>query len=530
MTITNGQIGGKQLKWSLDASGNPVGLVGPGGQVQPYVGIADRHRMLNDQPYGITRAVRNPGKLVARFVDAEITVNNGAPAHADHTGFDASGNITGVTSITGMPSMLKITPAADTVEGIRFTTFATSVVTPQLVDGKIGLWVYVDGMPGYEPGGAGNQASIKLILTTEAGGSTANALDMTWNGNQVREGWNFLVFRMRNPLAYQTGGGATEYRPHGVTCVKYGTGADSDIVNEPLTKIIVQWLNAYDASVTCTIYLDSLWTGFDTEPQVILGCDAAEDDVVDYVLPLFASYGWVGYTATPARVYTSGAKVLANVSGSDGYSDFVRNGPALKAAGWDFINHSLNHVNNGALTAPGEVLYEIKAVEPIYRATGCIKGNEFYASPVSGSSRLSDKIFAEAGIKLQRHVRKSNVSVTPWGIDNPNHVGASGVGSHTAPAYSYVADGVSTHVTGLQINSKLRILTDVMIAYGATWFPFWHYVTPTGDSGSGEDLTGDNLYMTVSAFTKWCEYMRAKELAGDLKVCKGVTGFYYGIG
>lgn len=76
------------LTWSLDASGNPVGLVGPGGQVQPYVGIADRHRMLNDQPYGITRAVRNPGKLVARFVDAEITVNNGAPAHADHTGYD----------------------------------------------------------------------------------------------------------------------------------------------------------------------------------------------------------------------------------------------------------------------------------------------------------------------------------------------------------------------------------------------------------------------------------------------------------
>lgn len=31
MTITNGQIGGKSPKWSLDASGNPVGLVGPDG-------------------------------------------------------------------------------------------------------------------------------------------------------------------------------------------------------------------------------------------------------------------------------------------------------------------------------------------------------------------------------------------------------------------------------------------------------------------------------------------------------------------
>ncbi len=498
------------------------------GAVQPYVGIADRHRMLNDQPYGITRAVKNPGKLVARFVDAEITVNNGAPAHADHTGYDASGNKTGIVSITGQPNLLKVTPAADTTEGIRFTTFGTSVVNPVL-NGKIGMWVYVANAPGYEATGAGPAIILKLIMTTEASGATTNAIDITFS-NQVREGWNFLTFVQRNPLAYQTGGGATEYHPYGIVVTKYGDGTDGDIVNKPLTKIIIQWFNAYDASVPCVIYFDSLWTGWETQAQVILGCDACEDDVVDYVLPIFDAYGWVGYIATPARVWTSGSKIIYDMDATDGYLDLVRNGPALRTRGWDFINHTTNHLNNSALTSAAELAYEIKAVQAVYSAAGMTKGNEFYASPVSRSSRLSEKVFSEAGIKLQRHAIHSNNTPTPWGIDNIHHIGASGAGSGASQGYSYVSSGVPTSVTGLQINSKLRILTDVMIDYGATWFPFWHYVTTIGDSGSGEDLTGDPLYMTVSAFTKWCEYIRAKEIAGDVKVCKGVTGFYYGIG
>lgn len=512
------------LTWSLDASGNPVGLVGPGGKVQPYVGIADRHRMLNDQPYGITRAVRNPGKLVARFVDAEITVNNGAPAHADHTGYDANGNKTGIVSITGQPNLLKITPAADTTEGIRFTTFGTSVVTPALA-GKLGIWVYIDALPRFAPTET-PITYLKAILTTEAGGATTNAIDITWNANQLHEGWNFLSFVQRNPLAYQTGGGATEYHPYGLVVTKYGDGTDGDIVNKPLTKIIIQWVNASGA----VLYFDSLVTGWETQSQVVLGIDALESDVIDYVLPVFQQYGWVGYVAVPARVWASGSKIVSSLSGTDGYTDLVARAAALKAAGWDLINHTINHLSNGSLTSAAEIAYEVLGVQPLYSAIGWTKGNEFYASPNSSTSRLAEKVVAGCGMKLQRHLIKGNADVTPWGVPNIHHVGACGAGSAAAAGYSLITNGAGSSVTGLQINSKLRILTDMMIAYGATWFPFWHYVTPTGDSGSGEDLTGDNLYMTVSALTKWLEYIRAKELAGDLKVCKGVTGFYYGIG
>ena len=512
------------LTWSLDASGNPVGLVGPGGQVQPYVGIADRHRMLNDQPYGITRAVRNPGKLVARFIASEVTINNGSPVLADHTGYDAAGDITGIVSITGQPNLLKVTPAADTTEGIRFTNFGTSVVNAALA-GKFGMYVYIENLPRYGPG-LTPTTTLKAIFTTKAGGSTTNGIDITFTSNQIHEGWNFISFIQREPLAYQTGGGAIEYHPYGVSCVKYGSGIDGDIVNNPITKIIIQWNNASGA----TLYFDSIITGWLTDAQVVLGVDALESDVIDYVLPVFQQYGWRGYVAVPARVWTSGSKIVSSLSSSDGYADLTSRAEALNAAGWDMINHTVNHQSNGVLTSASEIAYEVKGVQPIYSAAGLTRGNEFYASPNSSTSRLAEKVIAGCGIKLQRHAIKANVDITPWGVPNINHIGSSGAGSNSGNGYNYVTDGANTGVTGLQKNSKLRILTDVMIAYGATWFPFWHYVTTIGDSGSGEDLTGDNLYMTKSAFELWMAYIREKEVAGELRVCQGVTGFYYGIG
>lgn len=502
-------------------------LLGPDGRIIPYVRVGEQRLLKSGQPFGITRPVKSPGKLVARFVDAEITVNNGTPAHADHTGYDAASGVeTGVVSITGQPNLLKITPAADTTEGIRFTTFATSVVTPQLVDGKFGLWLYVEGQPGYETSGT-VAGTIKVVITTEAGESTTNALQIVWNANQVREGWNFLTFIMRVPTAYVDGSGVSEYHPYGVLATNFGTGADTDILNNPMTKIIVQWDSMYDAVTPCTLYLDSIWTGWETECQVVFGCDAIGTDLVTYALPIFHNYGWVGYVATPARVYSAGSTILADYTGASSWASLEAHGQTIQDAGWDCINHTVNHRQLGTLSA-AEIAYEVLGVQPVYSAAGWMQGNEFYASPQSSSSRLSQAVIENCGIKLQRHIRKSNVEVTPWGVDNIHHVGASGVGSNVNAGYSVTTSGGQTSVTGLQQNSKLRILTDAMIAYGASWFPFWHNITELGDTGSGEDLTGDDLYITLSAFTKWLEYVREKELAGALRVCRGMTGFYYG--
>lgn len=472
----------------------------------------------NGQPLKITRAVTEPGALAARFVAAELTVNNGAPTLADHSGYDnATGAETGIVSITGQPNMVKATVAGTGTEGVRFTTFASSFIVPALA-GKIGIWVY------FQPP---IPTVFKIVMTTEAGGSTTNGIDVTWTSNQITPGWNFLVFRMRQPLAYQSGGGGvTELNPYGIVPTPFGTGVDSNIVANNLTKIIFQWQGG---TIGNEIYLDSVWTGWESFPQVVLGVDALDSDLINYVLPIFEPYGWVGYVAVPVRVYTSGSKIVYNYEALTSWTgDMETRGPILKAAGWDLVNHTVNHLANGTLTEASEIAYEILGAQPIYSAEGWTRGNEFYASPQSSTSVLAEAVIANCGIKLQRNIAQANVQLTPWGIPNAQNVGASGVGSNAALAYSSITNGTNTNVTGLQVNSKLRNLTDVMIDYGASWFPFWHFVTVLGDTGSGENLTGDNLYITRSALTLWLEYVREKELEGSLRVCRGITGFYYG--
>lgn len=53
-------------------------------------------------------------------------------------------------------------------------------------------------------------------------------------------------------------------------------------------------------------------------------------------------------------------------------------------------------------------------------------------------------------------------------------------------------------------------------------------ITTAGDTASGEGLTGDNLLMYASAFRAAMAYIRTQEQAGNLTVCRGVSGFYYG--
>ena len=161
---------------------------------------------------------------------------------------------------------------------------------------------------------------------------------------------------------------------------------------------------------------------------------------------------------------------------------------------------------------------------------GMERGAEFYASPQSSSSRLAENVIRNRGFKLQRHARKWNVSVTPWGIDNPHHVGAIDIGNAAAGGIGTTTGTSAGSVAGWQTLTKLRRFVDVLEAYGDTGFPFWHGITILGDSGSGENLTGDNLLMTRSAFEGFINYIAEREAAGGIRVRDGMTGFYYGVG
>lgn len=490
----------------------PDSLIGA-GLVNPSQGLFE------GQPIGITRPVRNAGRMVAGFGTGVWSRSVGTGTFTQGvTGFDANGNVTGVRSRTGQAEMVTLAPIDNATNRLSMVTPATALLTTALA-GKVGLWVHIASQPGYAPGGS-LAGTLDIEITTNGARAFGNALVAGFNSNQLREGWNFLKFVQRNPAAYQNVAPATEYHPFGISAACYGTGADANIVANPVTELRINCANMNGATLT----FDSLWTGWDCQAQIVLGCDAAGSDLLQYGLPPMQARGWVGYTAIPARIYTSGSKLVSD------WTSPATNARTCYDAGWENINHSVNHIAMNPLTAPAEIDYEVAGVQAMYANAGMLRGAEFYASPQSSSSRLSEAVIRNRGFKLQRHARKWNVSVTPWGIDNPHHVGAIDIGNAAAGGIGTTTGTSAGSVAGWQTLTKLRRFVDVLEAYGDTGLPFWHGITTLGDTGSGDDTTGDNLLMTRSAFEGFINYMAEREAAGGLRVRDGCTGFYYGVG
>lgn len=476
-----------------------------------------------DQPAGITQSVRSIGKLAARFGSGQWTSSSGAPTLTQgYTGWDGSGNKSGLVSRTGQPDMLKVVPAAATTEGITLGTFATNMLVKSL-NGKFGLWVYLENQKGYQVGGS-IAGTMEVALTT-SGTAFTNGLNVGFNVNQLREGWNFLVFRMRNFTAYQPGSGVAEDHPFGLYVTSNGTAADANILANAITAIRINWANMDGA----TLYFDSIWTDFDAMPQFCLGCDQGAN-FSEIAQPLFDSYGWKGYLAYPYNVADNNGSTVTVQTALDALPTAGAEAEiaAAYSRGWDIINHSLTHAALGTYSTEAPIAWQMDQSRGMWLARDYVRGSEFYASPASSTSRLSEKVIKSLGFKIQRHARRTNTQVTPWGIDNPHHVGAFGWGSNASPTVAVTTGGVNSSVSGNQQFSKIKRAIDVIVAYGATGHIFWHGITTLGDSGSGEDLTGDNLLITASAFRAACAYIRQLEQAGQCVVTKGMSGFYYG--
>lgn len=477
------------------------------------------YELQQGQPVRITNPVTKYGKVVANFMSGQWTATIGSPTLTQGvTGYDANGNVTSIKSRTGQQGMLLVEPTVATTTRLQLGTPATNILTPQL-NGKVGLWCYIESA---NVDGSVN-FSIRLVLSTGAGATTdTNALLVSFLPNTLREGWNFLTFVMRDTQAYVPSSGVTELHPDGVSSAVYGTGVNANIKNSPITLLWVEMQGT--GIIGSKIYLDSIWTDFAQKPQIVLGCDGGINDV-EIALPIFQRYGWVGYTAFPYRVWSSGSKIISDLN-----SNITPDGVSMYEAGWDFTNHTANHLRNGDITTPSEIDYELTVAQAWQNALGFVRGAEFYVSPQSSTSRLAEKVISGLGYKLQRHSKHRNNHVTPFGVDNMQHVGSYDIGSRGGNAYVAITGGVAASVTGgFQQFSRLKNMIDIAIAYGYADFPFWHGITTVGDDGSGEQLTGDNLLIYASAFTKMCEYIREKELAGEIEVCRGMTGFYYGV-
>lgn len=459
----------------------------------------------NEQPGGITKPVTRYGKLVCEFLSGQWAASISTPTLTQgHTGWDGSGNKNGITSRTGRKQMLKVVANAAVTQGIDIASPSTNLLN-KATAGKLGVWVYLEGYTG---------GTLTMEMSTTS--SLSNDLICAWNGNGLREGWNFLQCRQRSPLAYIAGQNVTEAHPIGTALLSFGTGANSNIFANNLGALRFYWNSTMNGT---TMYFDSVWTDFESKPQIVLGNDAGAG-LLEYAVPIFDQNGWVSYCAFP---YAVGSKP------TDFNSNTSPIGRTLYDKGWDFINHTTEHPNLTSVTDEAVIYYELQNARAWQYALDMPRGAEFYASPVGGRSLLTEKVIKGMGFKLQRTGHGKYVNyVTPWGLDNPNNVGSMDMAGTGTGGYTEITNNSSTSTQGGRTFSQLKKCVDAAVAYGGVMQLFWHGITTTGDPGTGEGTTGDVLLIHKSAFEMTMAYIRELEVAGTLEVCRGLTGFYYG--
>jgi len=253
-----------------------------------------------------------------------------------------------------------------------------------------------------------------------------------------------------------------------------------------------------------TWYLDSLWTGFENTPQIVLGSDDYGTDLLDHCLPIFQNYGWIGYVAAAYRIWTGGQTEV---------STWAETAPILTAmanAGWDIINHTVNHRRMGDLTSSSDIQYEIQAQDTWLRSLGLpTQGLKFFVSPQGSSSRLSESVIKDSWITAQRHFRKWNTSITQFGIDNPHHIGSLGM----------------EDIEYAQTFDKIKKQIDIAVAYEDTLYLFWHKLITQGDPGDGTGNTGDYSSMYQSNWDMSINYIRSLEVSDKILIAKGFNWF-----
>lgn len=427
-----------------------------------------------------------------------------------------------VVSRTGQATMLQVTPATDAATHLTMALGAVNVALANSETGnaEFGCWVHIANQNGAGVGEAVPGGTIQFELTT-APASVAHLAQVSFNSNYLREGWNFLKF-VTNGAVYNSvnnlkasGSAYTGAHPFGIACAIFGTGANSEIYANNIRSIAINLVTMGGWTLT----FDSVWTRFDGIATVIPMADQATDDSVVNALPVFNEYGWKagfmnprGVLANPTTDTYAALDAAGIYNDITSYSGFGPPAVEMYAAGWDCLNHSMTHRSAGYLANPGEIKLEVTRARAWAHRSGMYRGTEFYVSPNSSTSRLSEKAVEDTGMLWQRHGKPLSNMVTQWGFDNTRYIGGYDMG----------------HQTTAQSVSLMTNIVDQIIRYKSVFMPFWHFIRTTGDPGDGTGIyTVDNLNIYASNWRQFWAYVRTKELAGQIRVLSP-TQYWYG--
>lgn len=328
-------------------------------------------------------------------------------------------------------------------------TFSAGVRPTVGLDAVIGLWVYLES-PNGQANGPSN-AYINLVLANVF--NFADAKTFGFAGNHLKwNQWNYLVAHSGETGAWNAQG----------TGSSAWTTAGAGSFTNPVHTVQLNLGNMNGARV----YVDSIDYGGRSRPKIIFGFDGISSALVSSILPLAQA------ADIPCFACFNGVGSLASSIGST---------KALKAAGWEIINHGYTHAAVGTMTEDEPIVTEVEANWSMMVREGLIlpRQEKIFIAPEASLSPRAKKVLGQLGYVVCRGYKGFSITPTQYGVDNLLDVGGFDIGNPTSLA-------------------RLLALADAPVKYGATGWLFAHDVnTSTGQTGP----TGNNNTIYIDDLT-----------------------------
>lgn len=240
-------------------------------------------------------------------------------------------------------------------------------------------------------------------------------------GTGLNEGWNFLALDRES--WGNTGG---ESWSNTMVRLRMRTDAQDDRIS--------------------TVYMDSLYYGSYARPKVVMVFDDCFSSAYTEGFSYMQRYGMKG---------TFG--VISSTIGTAGYMTLAQLQTA-HAAGWDCVNHSVNHTNLSTLTTAAEQVAEIAPCTEYLASHGFARNNEhrFFIYPQGGYNSQSFVALEDADMLTARSIKARN-QATVKGIDNAYLLKARELqdGTSLATAKGWLDSAIGTGETMIYFAHKL---------------------------------------------------------------------------
>jgi len=431
------------------------------------------------------------GAEAASYTLSTVSGYNGIPATDTDSGV-AEG------SKTGSDRMVKLVVSGQAGVANTFLTSAASLNLATL-DDRFGIWVFVS----CAIAGNSNWQQPTINVNVSANNNffgDANDYTFSFNGNQIRQGWNFLVLKCS----------ATNH-PFGVTKSGVGT-VDFSAPAVRLNRFRI--FMTVPAGRTLTMYFDTLWSNFRTRPRVCIGTDdTGSDHLRRFWEPILRNFGIPpGYVALIAESTDDTTRLTGGNFNTSITTRQTDNVDHVYAAGWDIVNHGLKHANTSndtslrtQLLTDGQLAYQVLGQRFWQLAHGWERGADIWTAPQGRWDSVTIARLREWGFTLARMGAQGwNCTRTVFGYAQPLNMGWISIDAPPVGAANL---------------ANWQTMIQGAIDYGGDVIIGAHQVI-AGGNADGSSVTGNTLQIFDTGLIALCAWLRQKEDANEIELCR----------